>query len=336
MFNYLGTFSSGSSSEKVEFQLTADSAGPLSGGGQRIHLIDVNSLISDRKLSISIGYSSNIYKEATIAKLGKIFEEIVSEACDNVSDGSENIPVFLVHPVDGNTSDLERIEIPKHVIEFSEISYDSLSDMASKYTKQVAQQTSTHVILGGYSFGGIVAYEMAKQMLSHSTTSVNALVLIDQFPLQSGNRNSRLPSNHLGTFAIQIAETVIKSKLSEQQRSSLNSATTVAHVMQILGGISGIQSEFLDLLNTRISTYFTCANLLNGYDMPQEDLGIPIFLVRSSVENLNMPEDYGWSKFTTKQVQVVKVNATHYNILKPEFSVTICETLKTFLVGLDK
>jgi acetoacetyl-CoA synthetase len=106
--------------------------------------------------------------------------------------GSENPPILIVHGLDGLAS---FAELAKHIrtgnpifgirakgVDGLEEPLDRIEDMAEFYVESFkGLQFQSPCILVGYSFGGLVALEMA-QRLSQNPGSVALLALLDTFP----------------------------------------------------------------------------------------------------------------------------------------------------------
>ncbi|KAF9568001.1 ketoacyl-synt-domain-containing protein [Agrocybe pediades] len=82
--------------------------------------------------------------------------------------------------------------------------WTGLKSMATEYASLVRKSSSGPLILGGWSFGGVVAFEAAKQLLSEGV-SVSGVLLID----------SPCPVNH-----VPLSEALIESVVSSTSSSS--------------------------------------------------------------------------------------------------------------------
>ncbi|KAJ7605013.1 Alpha/Beta hydrolase protein [Roridomyces roridus] len=95
------------------------------------------------------------------------------------------LPVFLVHDGSGlvnpyhHISSLDRAVWGIHNPRFiNGRPWDSVGDMAAAYAEYNLGVTTGPVILGGWSFGGVAAYEIALQ-LANRGVAVKGIVLID-------------------------------------------------------------------------------------------------------------------------------------------------------------
>jgi acetoacetyl-CoA synthetase len=106
--------------------------------------------------------------------------------------GSENPPILITHGVGGRASfsELARHMQTAHPIygiqargvDGLEPPFDRIEDMAAYYLDALNQlQPQSSCALIGYSFGGLVAFEMARR-LSEAGKNVPLLVLVDTYP----------------------------------------------------------------------------------------------------------------------------------------------------------
>ena len=121
------------------------------------------------------------------------------------STGSHKSPMFLIHPGAGfiyeyqHLTSLDRgvyaIHDPK-LLRPSTDTWPSIEAMASQYADLVLDTVrETHpdvpILLGGYSFGGVVALEIARLLLNSNSPGVAGLILIDAPPPLSHRPLSR-------------------------------------------------------------------------------------------------------------------------------------------------
>ena len=137
-----------------------------------------------------------IYHAPTITALAAALERPETPsipALVQLKAGAEDQPVFIAHGLGGSALDffqvVKYIEMPKAIyglqakgIDGAEEPLDRIEDMAAYYLEALDQlQTQGSSILIGYSFGGLIALEMA-QRLSEAGKKVALLVLIDTYP----------------------------------------------------------------------------------------------------------------------------------------------------------
>ncbi len=139
--------------------------------------------------------SATIYHAPTIATLASVLEQPTLPQFSpfvQLKAGSERPPILIAHGLDGLTSFSRLAEhirtghpvygIQARGVDGLEEPYDRIEDMAQFYLDALDRvQPKGPYILIGYSFGGLVALEMA-QRLSRNEENVALLVLIDAYP----------------------------------------------------------------------------------------------------------------------------------------------------------
>ncbi|MDI3282428.1 non-ribosomal peptide synthetase/type I polyketide synthase [Polyangium sp. 15x6] len=114
-----------------------------------------------------------------------------------LNHGGTRPPLFLVHPIDGDVACYEALaqaipDRPVYAIRSPMLldpaaRPDSISDMASLYLEQLRKVSPRGpYFLGGWSFGGVIAIEMTRQLV-RSGDEVARLVLFDVFTSPSVN-----------------------------------------------------------------------------------------------------------------------------------------------------
>eukprot|EP01125_Pyxidicula_operculata_P018052 TRINITY_DN6394_c0_g2_i1.p1 TRINITY_DN6394_c0_g2~~TRINITY_DN6394_c0_g2_i1.p1 ORF type:complete len:4557 (+),score=1106.77 TRINITY_DN6394_c0_g2_i1:1-13671(+) len=346
LFNYLGVFGTKNYENMSDFELTTDPVGALTGEGPRSHILDINAFVNESKLHISLGYSSKLHRQSTIAKLSNILKDVLSHAGESLET-----PIFLIHPVDGTVSDLEKIASSlnrsAYVLDYVQNDkqhYRSFETMAAHYISRIkAIRTEGPYIIGGFSFGGLLSYEIAQQLTRVDPTSVKGVVLFDQYPLLKDTINQRLTPYNIVEFFFQVAGMILERVKLEIQPEDLLISVQQSRFEGIRTFIDDkvkpkISNEEYMFIMDKLDTYETCGSFMNVYDMPTPSsndnklpLGdIPLYLLRST-ENPHPLTDYGWQKFTSGKVQVIPVETNHYNVLKGSHGVLASTTLSQFL-----
>lgn len=141
---------------------------------------------------------SQVFKFPTVAGLAEaMLADCAGSGRDHILEiappgDSRHAPLFLVHPVEGVSLCYRGIE---HWIRDRQIvalnnprllsrdKFPSLSEMARLYVEWVRSIAGdSPVVLGGWSFGGVVALEMARQISAHGG-AVRGVVLVDSYNL---------------------------------------------------------------------------------------------------------------------------------------------------------
>ncbi|KAL6711554.1 polyketide beta-ketoacyl-synthase [Coniothyrium glycines] len=119
-------------------------------------------------------------------------EADVAPSCLQVVDkiGAGTAPLYLFHDGSGLCKVYSRIaHLGREVwgvpsIDFLNVdrSITTLEELASRYITQLKLAEKEKVILGGWSFGGVLAFEVSRQLRNCKPTAVKGVILIDSPP----------------------------------------------------------------------------------------------------------------------------------------------------------
>jgi len=190
-------------------------------GGDSLSLLRLHEMINrviPRKLKLI-----DLIRNRSIYKLSKFFKNR-SESDDpsclvKMKATGKKQPLFLVHPVGGtvfcyielakylSSINHSLLAIQDRLLESEQASFASIEDMAQHYLQAVKSiQNDGHYLIGGYSFGANVAFEMAKQ-LEQQGKSIT-LFIIDGWARYSEQLRDR--NENFGTM-MQIVEEIKNS-----------------------------------------------------------------------------------------------------------------------------
>ncbi|MCF6434526.1 alpha/beta fold hydrolase, partial [Pseudoalteromonas sp. MMG022] len=186
--------------------------------------------------------------------------------------------------------------------------------------KEVQPSGPYHLV--GHSYGGVVAFEMAKQLLLNNE-SVASLKLIDaytplifkqQFKQRYGGQNTQM--EELYSVCVNFAQQFgVALELDIQHLQSLTDSELGQYVS------SCFQSQGVDMTPTQFVTYYSVykANL-NCYltylptKLPST-LNISLYRATHSFDGAHIPDDYGWNDLLMQPLTIVDVAADHFSIL---------------------
>jgi thioesterase domain-containing protein/acyl carrier protein len=254
-----------------------------------------------------------------------------------IQSGDSNPPVFFVHPLGGGVSifiDLARYLKPGrpfyafqaadlHTLSEIGSPYSSIENMASHYLKELLKiQAEGPYFLGGLSFGGQVAFEMARQ-LSAEGRKVAFLGLLDTF---APNPFAPVPDDKwiLVGFVRELVSSTGKN--IDLTSDELSDGDQEQNIMKAL---NRLKAENLVPQNTDLPTVKA---LLKGIRMridlsrnysPKTYAGkITLFRatdISPEIKDLADTEDvsYGWNRFSDREVEIIEVPGNHSTICFP-------------------
>ncbi|NES98965.1 MAG: alpha/beta fold hydrolase, partial [Sphaerospermopsis sp. SIO1G2] len=215
----------------------------------------------------------------------------------------------------------------------------SIEDTATSYIQALqAVQPQGPYYLGGHSFGGKVAFEMAQQLLRQGEKVAFVAILDTTAPQKSSDR----PEVDDATWLIDIAKSmqVAFAKDVEMDAEPLRSLPLAQQLQYVLNYL-----HQLDLLPPNADTTYV-KNLLQGYKanntvqyLPEDFQLVPITLFRASelISEENLPSElsvdmtWGWTPFSNTPVDVQFVPGNHVTMMTQPYVQEFAEKLKTCL-----
>ncbi|MBL8149018.1 MAG: amino acid adenylation domain-containing protein, partial [Blastocatellia bacterium] len=158
-------------------------------GGHSIAAVQIISKLNNlRKIKLPI---SILFEKSTVSELAKAVNgKTTSETVVAIKAEGSKIPIFCIHPIGGSVfcyKELaEKFDVDRPVYGLQSIgfvdsssSHKTIEEMASKYIEDIRKidQRGSY-ILAGWSMGGVIAFEIAKQ-LQRSGQRVEHLFLLD-------------------------------------------------------------------------------------------------------------------------------------------------------------
>ena len=226
------------------------------------------------------------------------------------------MPLVCVHPHGGTAfcyapfaahlpPSLKVLGLQAAGLDEGEAPAESVSAMAADYIEAVrAAQPKGPYRLLGYSFGGLVAYEMARQLLAGGER-VSFLALLDA-PLLKGSAGATVPASTkteaLSTLAAELG--LPPSVAPHASVSELFAAASAAGLVP--PDLSVAQTERL------AAVHFNTARIAAAFD-PAETLALPLLQVRA-MHGATSPAD--WSPFLTGPVETHDLDCTHQGMIE--------------------
>ncbi|TAF19449.1 MAG: non-ribosomal peptide synthetase, partial [Nostocales cyanobacterium] len=218
----------------------------------------------------------------------------------------------------------------------------SIEDTAAVYIQALQTvQPQGPYYLGGHSFGGKVAFEMAQQLLRQGEKVALVAIFDTTAPQKSGDR----PEVDDATWLIDIAKSmqVAFAKDVKMDTEPLRSLPLDQQLQYVLNYL-----HQLDLLPPNADTTYI-KNLLQGYKanntveyLPQQFQPLPITLFRASelisqhpTSELSADITWGWTPFSSTPVDVQFVPGNHVTMMTQPYVQEFAEKLKTCLQKLQ-
>jgi amino acid adenylation domain-containing protein len=250
--------------------------------------------------------------------------------CVTLQPEGTGTPVFFVHAVGGAVGpyrELARVlgpGRPFHALRASglggsEPPLEEVEALARRYVAAVrAVRPEGPYVLGGWSMGGVVAFEMARE-LERQGQRVELLVLLDSFaPVEGAPRPEPEGALLLAGLAMDLARTAgAEPTLRPERLMGLSEAEQLAHVTRHAREAGWLPPEVRDS-DLRAWRDVMRANLRAQSTYRPGPYGGPVLLLRARDAKREHAVDptHGWSRWVEHGLTVEDVPGDHYGVLR--------------------
>lgn len=300
---------------------------------------------------------SVLFENATIEKLAKIVSQPVSLSSGSplvaIQSSGSLRPFFCVHAAGGDVNNyliLARklgIEQPFYALEQTpnqpEIHQLSVEETATYYLKEIQNlQPQGPYLLGGWCYGGIIAFEMAQQLQRQNET-VDLLIVIDAI----------------------LPKTVIYPTKDDDAKLILRLAEAIKNWFDIDFAVSYLELQNLTL-KEQFYLLFGKANLnISDLEMEQHLLSYQLFKAHIQAMRNYVPQVYtqeinlikageiithdfesvefhsddsllGWGKYSQKPINMIDIPGNHFSIFNEPHIQELAKQLKILLERTQK
>jgi amino acid adenylation domain-containing protein len=245
------------------------------------------------------------------------------------ANGSE-YALTCVHPSGGNVlcySELSRqlgSKQPCYGLQsnFQRKAPQSIEAMATQYIKALqAVQHQGPYRLCGWSFGGIVAYEMSCQLQAQGE-DVASLVLIDSWiPSIIGTRSKASDIELLATFFRDLGGWRVEgNQMTEKAIGFFDPEEQLRLCLESLQAVEAVSTELtVSQIRPLLHTFKRNIRAAESY-MPKPYYGRTLLIRTSEQIFEDFPDparnpDYGWDTLVRKQIKIAELPANHYTLL---------------------
>ncbi|AKP53836.1 non-ribosomal peptide synthetase [Cyclobacterium amurskyense] len=296
-------------------------------GGHSLIAVKVMTLI-EKELGTRLPLSI-LFKYPTIQKLGSFLESKVElnkewKSIVPIQPSGSRPPIYLVHGAGLNVMPFH--SLAKYLVKNQPLygiqskgmneentKYESIEEIARNYIEELKENSpSGEIILGGYSLGGIIAFEMAKQ-LKNSSITVKKLILFDSYATFIKDPHS--PKNKLlAKIHLQLYKKSHDLKLLVTHPSVLKDIKYKS-ISKKLNGLfiklklktKKSESPILQRINKIKALHLAaCKNYTPGFYEGE----ITLFRAKIRTNYFFEPEFLGWKAFS-RSINIIEVEGTH-------------------------
>ena len=299
------------------------------------------------KLPLGVMFESPRLSEFASRIEAAALEPAKSTPISCIQPEGDGTPLFLLHGGDGGALFYRCLlpklgrEHPVWVIESPAITNDSwllarhtIESCAAEYLKLI-RSVYPHgpVIVGGYSYGGVVAYEMC-HLLREEGSEAEQLLLFDTENPADGPRELSLTERiaagwRLGgkTFASKIRH--LSYRLTAGLRGKSNYDQVVAEVRQLTD--EGRVAETAEKRTAQI--HETHVDALHAWEPDFYDGPALLFRTDAVSDKYERTEDYNW-RTTTPSLRIVRVGGDHLVLFEEPCVSVLSEKLRAELAAM--
>ncbi|MFY0567871.1 non-ribosomal peptide synthase/polyketide synthase [Archangium lansingense] len=260
-----------------------------------------------------------------------------------------NTPTFWVHPVGGNI--LCYAELARHLgtgrpfhalqatgLDGSEAPLTRVEDMARRYVEQVrAVQPEGPYLLGGWSLGGAVAYEMARE-LRRQGQEVALLVLLDSFAPAGQSTQEPDSTTLLAGFAADLARSAGRElSLAPESLAGLPHDEQL-RALWTQAREAGLLPPGMGLEELRVLLEVARANLraVAQYNPEPYEGRVVLLRARDARRGVEVEPTHGWGRLTASGISVEEVSGGHHGVLRAPHVHALAERLARLLAEAER
>jgi amino acid adenylation domain-containing protein len=274
---------------------------------------------------------ASLFQGATIEKQARLLREQQPAHSASllvaIQSKGEGLPFFCVHPGGGNVicyrelSNHLGLEQPFYGIHSrglleNQVAHTRIEDMAAYYIEDIRRvQPDGPYLLGGWSMGGVIAFEMARQ-LEAKGQRVSLLALISAKLLTPEEAAARWDEVEFVTrFARNFDMPLDKLKISTDELYQLDSEALLGYVLQRAIAAEMVPQDVQLAVVRRVFEVFKGNVEANENYRPQVS-SQRITLFKGDKETVETPDEtMGWGVLTSGEVEVHTVpGSDHFTI----------------------
>jgi amino acid adenylation domain-containing protein len=309
-----------------------------------------------------------LFEEATINHLAKLQRRQMVALRESslipIRTSGSRSPIFFVHPVGGRVFcytalaaylDLDRpfYGFQSPVSEDGEPMFTTIESMAAHYVEELrAVQPEGPYFLGGWSMGGVVAFEMALQ-LQRLEQEVKLLALVDSMIPHFARpgvenvsvTNNTLPDNNaeplqeatlLISFAMDLGLSLELLALTPADLLTIEPAQQLTYVLDQARQASVVPADLdLSVIQRLYALFKNNHRALWNY-VPKPYAGPALLIKATERENsIELDPALGWNKLVA-DLQIRETPGTHYTIVREPYVRTLGQQLEKYCSHLEE
>lgn len=275
---------------------------------------------------------SALFEHSTIEKFAKLLnpdKEIISDCLVPIKPNGNKIPLFIVHGAGLNV--LNFINLSKHFDEEQPVYgiqgnakkydewYESIEDMARHYIEAIVKiNPNGPFALAGFSFGGVVTFEMARQLKEQGKT-VSLIGLLDSYVDSSYYYKTYNQKRLVRYYDVNHRRLAFaKEMLLSWKAFKMHVNDKKEYLLKRYFGLKDqmTEQEALEL------EQFTEANrmvkkIIDKYHLKPQNLEVDLFRAKDDDQYKLDQTHLGWKKAAQKGITIHNIPGVHLDIVAP-------------------
>lgn len=275
---------------------------------------------------------SALFQNATIEKFAKLLHtdvEIDSDCLVAIKPKGNKVPLFIVHGAGLNV--LNFMDLSNHFDEDQPVYglqgtakkyddwYDSIEAMAAHYVESIIKINSEGpYAIAGFSFGGVVAFEMTRQ-LQEKGKKVILTALLDTYADSSYYFKS-YSRKQLARFIDKNKRRLsfLKEMLLSWKAFKIRTNGKKKYLVDKYFGQTNIMpAEEVAALEQFIEANNMVSQIVDRYQMKPQDFALNLFRSKDDLSFKLDPKYLGWKKASLQNIIVHDISGDHLNIIAP-------------------
>lgn len=290
---------------------------------------------------------ASLFEAPTVEKLSQLLEQdkktLSFDSLVPIKPKGSKTPLYIVHGFGMNVLLFNNVaknmddEQPVYALQAKGLnaeklddSFDTMEEIAGYYVAEMLQQNPDGpYALAGYSLGGIIVFEMAKQLKAMGK-EIKMLAMFDTYADNSNYFNPFL-LNVTKKFRRQFPKMlfIMRSLMKQPWQTVLYQADFVKNKLGRLFGIRERNEEEGPSYDTRLAEKYEYAYV--HYRMTPYDGAIDLFKVKTRLYYLDDLIYLGWKQFAQKGVNVHEIAGDHKTFLYPPYDKGFAQVLQQIL-----
>ncbi len=216
--------------------------------------------------------------------------------------------------------------------------FDTVEQMAAHYVAAILKKDPVGpYALAGYSFGGIIAYEMNKQLVALGK-KVKILIAFDTYASEDYNAKSSLQKHllraryHINSIFYNISLLGTNPKGIIKHRVETTRVTFNKYYLRLRHGKEK-QHEIFFHQPLKVGQKIDAA--AQRYNITPQNVKLELFRVKDSFYYMHDTKYMGWKSFALNGINVSEIPGEHNVLFAPPHDVEIARTLQNILDSYD-